>query len=168
MPKEQSYTKQRIQNNIFDLLNNSWLIRLKKQLDTIIIKNAIKCGYTHKSFYYKNKVYQCDDTFFPRNTNRLSKELEPAFYEYLEELKKLDDEHIIINAYIIQVLNISNDRDDYMYLLPEALHNSICKEIPAYPDKSTSLLSPATRPLLKKNLIPIQLIKARLVMNLIT
>jgi len=157
-----------LRNDIHFILYDPIYKQLTVQINALILKNTVSCGYSHLSFKFNNRLYECDKTKAPRKTNHLTLSLYPAMYAYLDIVTQLDKKELpIVMGYINQVLNISNDPDDYAYLLPETFISLIYNRIPRYPDKSDKLLSPLTITLRNKNQVALDMIKQRLVSNLL-
>jgi len=166
--REASMLKSRVTDAIYQYLYTPAMTQLSKQLDILIIKNTISCGYSHKSFMYNNEFYSCDTNSPPRKINRLAPKLYPEMLKYLQDVSQLSKEELpIVMGYVNQILNSSNDPDDYTYLLPDALHNLIYKLIPKYLGKTEGLLSTTTIALRNKNQVALDMIKQRMVLNLI-
>ena len=117
---------------------------------------------------YKSVLYNCDNNVLPRKMNRLVIQLQPAMNEYLKELKQLNEKEMpYVLGYINQVLNSSNELHDYLRLLPPSVHHAIQGLINTctcrgkkLPDKTVALLQ-------EKNLGSVQLMKNRMVTNLL-
>lgn len=161
-------TKQQIKDAIYSFLYQPTEKQMKLRLDTLIVKNAVIGGYTHKSFMHKNILYNCDATALPRKMNRLVPQLYEDMAEYLKDLKQLNEREVpYVVGYINQVLNSSNDLCDYLKLLPEAVHNPIKHLIATCPCRNEKLPQETVQMLQKKNQTSIDLMKQRMVLNLL-
>ncbi len=161
-------TKQMIKDVLYELLYTPIQKQFKQRLDQLIVKNAVLGGYSHKSFMYKNVLYNCDTNAVPRKMNRLVIQLQPAMNEYLKELKQLNEKELPhVLGYITQVLNSSNELHDYLRLLPPAVHPAIQGLINTCTCRGKRLPDETVALLQEKNLGPVQLMKNRMVTNLL-
>lgn len=161
-------TKQQIKEALYSFLYAPAQKQFKTQLDTLIIRNTILGGYSHKSFSFKGELYTCDTTPAPRKMNRLVTQLVPAMTEYLEEIKHLNDNELpYVIGYINQVLNSSHALQDYFRLLPAAVHRPIEKFSAACPCKQKVLSEDEVIALQHRSQHAINLMKQRMVRNLL-
>jgi hypothetical protein len=161
-------TKQHLKDALYDFLYTPVQNQFKTRLETIIIRNAILSGYGHKSFTYKGERYSCDVAPPPRAWNRLLPQLRPLMDEYLADLKHLNQYEVpFVVGYINKVLNASNDLGDYLRLLPDCTHRPIEKMIATCPCKATQLEEDKVISIREQNAVSIDLIKQRMVTNLL-
>lgn len=161
-------TKQQVKDVLYSYLYAPIEKQFKRQLDQLIIKNAVLGGYSHKSFMYKNVLYNCDTDALPRKMNRLVIELQPAMNEYIKEVKLLNEKELpFVLGFINQVLNSSNDLHDYLRLLPQAVHQPMQNLIDTCPCRSKRLSDETVTMLRDKNQASINMMKARMVTNLL-
>lgn len=161
-------TKQQIKDVLYELLYTPIQKQFKQRLKQITVENAVLAGYTHNSFMYKNVLYNCDTNVLPRKMNRLVVQLQPAMNEYLKELKQLNEKELpYVLGFINQVLNSSNELHDYLRLLPPSVHYPIQGLINTCPCLGKKLTEETVALLQEKNLGPIQLMKNRMVTNLL-
>lgn len=161
-------TKQQIKDVLFHFLYDPVEKEFKRRLDALIVRNAVVCGFTHKSMMYKNVLYNCDNQPLPRKMNRLAVALQPDMNEYLREMKQLNDKEVpYVLGYINQVLNSSNDLCDYYRLLPEAVHEPLRVIIDTCPCRSKKLSDEVVIMLKDKNQPSITLMRERMVSNLL-
>ena len=161
-------TKQQIKQVLYELLYTPIQKQFEKRLEQITVKNAVLGGYNHKSFMYKSVLYNCDNNVLPRKMNRLVTQLQPAMNEYLKELKQLNEKEMpYVLGYINQVLNSSNELHDYLRLLPPSVHYAIQGLINTYPCRGKKLPDETVALLQEKNLGSVQLMKNRMVTNLL-
>lgn len=162
-------TKQNIKNLLHSHLYSPVNRKLHKQLSTIIMKNSNTLGSSYSSFMYRNEVYQVDEKErVPRKMNRLLPELRPAMDEYLTDFNQLNTVEIpYVVGFINQVLNASDNPKDYLKVLPETMHRPLQEAISvdAYPEGNLS--DAAVENLIHRNQKSIELMKTRLVRNLI-
>lgn len=167
-PQHDPRTKQQIKDALYAFLYAPIEKQLKRQLDLLIVKNTLMCGYSHKSFVYKNILYSCDETSLPRKMNRLDSRLHIPMNEYLQELKQLNEKELpYVLGYINQVLNASNDLCDYLRLLPDAVHRPVQTLIDTCPCKGKKMPSEAVSLLQEKNQTSIDMMRRRMVTNLL-
>ena len=166
-PQHDPRTKRMIKDVLYELLYTPIQKQFKQRLDQLIVKNAVLGGYSHKSFMYKNVLYNCDTNAMPRKMNRLVIQLQPAMNEYLKELKQLNEDELHVLGYITQVLNSSNELHDYLRLLPPSVHPAIQGLINTCSCRGKRLPDETVALLQEKNLGPVQLMKNRMVTNLL-
>ena len=88
--------------------------------------------------------------------------------EYLTDLEELNNKELpYVLGFINQVLNASCDLTDYMRVLPEAIHHPLAQMVATCPCRTTSLPEERVTHLMNKNQEPINMIKRRLVTNLL-
>ena len=161
-------TKQQIKDALYAFLYSPAEKHLKKQIDALIIKNAVLCGHSHKSFMYKNTLYNCDTNPLPRKMNRLDSRLYAEMGEYLAEVKQLNEKELpYVIGYINQVLNASNDLCDYLRLLPDVVHRPVQSLIDTCPSKAKKMSQEAVSLLQEKNSASIDMMRRRMVTNLL-
>ncbi len=161
-------TKQQIKDALYEHLYGPALKKFKTRLDTLIVKNSVSLGNSETSFMYKGDIYQMDQTPLPRKMNRLIKILHPAMDEYLRELQKLNNYELpYVMGFINQVLNASNDPQDYLLILPQSLHYPVEKLIASCPCRNKKLTVEGIQDIQIRNQIPISLMKQRMVVNLL-
>lgn len=161
-------TKKQIKDTLDGFLYDPVRRQFKQRLDQIIVRNAVTGGYAHKSFMYKNVLYNCDSDPLPRKMNRLVPALQLDMNDYLKDIKHLNEKEVpYVIGYINQVLNASNNLNDYLRLLPEAVHMPLTDLIATCPCQARQLHSDAVAMLQEKNQSSINLMKNRMVTNLI-
>lgn len=161
-------TKQLIKDTLYDFLYTPVVNQFQRRLDVLIVKNALLGGYSHKSFNYKGVFYSCDSGSPPRKGNRLSSQLKPHMDEYLHDLQQLNEKELpFVVGFINQVLNVSSDIQDYLKLFPESVHRPLNSLIASCPCGRKQLTADKVAELLSKNSEPINMMKARMVKNLL-
>jgi hypothetical protein len=161
-------TKSQIKDILYGLLYAPVQQQFKQRLDAIIVHNTVVGGYTHKSFMYRNVLYSCDSTAAPRKMNRLMPAVMLDMADYLKDLKQLNEKEVpYVLGYINQVLNSTNNLSDYLRLLPEAVHGPLKAFIVTCPCHTQTLHADTVAMLQAKNEDSINLIKTRMVTNLI-
>jgi hypothetical protein len=161
-------TKQQIKDALYAFIYDPVEKQFKSRLDTLIIRNTIMGGHSHRHFTYKGELYCCDSTPMPFRKNRLQALLRPEMDSYLLERHQLNTEELpYVLGFINQVLNSSCDLTDYLRVFPEAIHYPLTQLISTCPCRKTSLGEGRVETLKAKNEEPISLMKQRLVMNLL-
>ena len=161
-------TKQYIKDKIYSFIYSPIQEQLQKQLHTIIQKNCTILCASHTSFIYKGVYYSMDNSKPPRKINSLSKVLYLEMEEYTKELKKLNTVELpYVLGFITQVLNASDDLQDYLRVFPEAIHKPLEQIINSCPCRSKQLSEEEVLLLQSRNKTPIDLMKQRLVINLL-
>lgn len=161
-------TKQLIKDTLYDFLYTPVVNQFQRRLDVLIVKNTLLGGYSHKSFNYKGVLYSCDSGSPPRKWNRLLSQLKPQMDEYLQDLNQLNEHELpFVIGFINQVLNASSDIQDYLKLFPESLHQPLNSLIASCPCGRKQLTTDKVAELLSKNSEPINMMKARMVKNLL-
>lgn len=161
-------TKQLIKDTLYDFLYLPVQNSFKSRLDVLIVRNTLLGGYSHKSFNYKGVLYSCDNGSPPRKWNRLVPQLKPQMDEYLNDLKQLNEQELpYVVGFINQVLNASNDLQDYLQIFPESVHRPLEKLIASCPCGKLQLSNEKIVDLREKNAASIDMMKARMVKNLL-
>ena len=161
-------TKQRIKDALCAFLYDPVQRQFKGRLDTLVIRNTLMGGYSHKHFIYKGVVYNSDATPPPVRKNRLQAALRPQMDEYLTDLTQLNNHELpYVLGFLNQVLNASSDLTDYLRVLPESIHYPLNQLLATCPCRTTTLGDERVERLKTKNQESIDLIKRRLVTNLL-
>jgi hypothetical protein len=165
---ETARTKLDIKEALYGYIYGPLKKKHEQRLEKIIKRNCVLGNFTHLHFTYKGQLYNIDNTPPPLKRNRLVLQLRDAMDQYLldqEEINAYEVPHVV--GYISQVLNASNSFVDYMKIFPEAIHAPLHDLINTCPCR-TSYLSEEKISLLKeKTRTPVDLIKQRLVSNLL-
>ena len=160
--------KQTIKGVIYDQLYLPVQKRMTARLESLVQRNTLLGGFTHPSFYYKGTVYRIDDSPLPGLRNKLIKQLYPEMEEYLLDVKELNEKELpYVLGYVNRVLNATHRLSDYLKLLPESLHPSIQQLISTCPGNACELPEEKIKDILEKNQESIQLMKSRMVLNLL-
>ena len=161
-------TKQQIKDALYAFLYEPVTRQFKTRLDTLITRNAVMGGFSHKHFTYKGVLYNAEATMPPLKKNRLVPALRVLMDEYLADLARLNEnEHPFVLGFINQVLNASSDLADYLRVLPESVHSPLQSLLATCPCRSTSRPEDKAEQLRLKNQVAIDLLKKRLVANLL-
>lgn len=140
----------------------------KHRLDFIIVRNTVLSSSEHTAFNYKGIHYICDNGPIPRKWTRLVPQLRSQMDEYLADVKQLHEKEIpFVHGYINQVLNASDNPRDYLRLLPDSIHPAINKLIESFPYVGSQLSDERVAMMWSQNEASINLIKQRMMTNLI-
>lgn len=161
-------TKQQIKDVLYELLYRPIQKQLEGRLNQIIIKNTVQGSHTHKSFIYRNEIYNVDTAPLPRKMNRLLPQLQPEMDAYLRELKELNNSELpYVLGFINRVLNSSNELHDYLRVFPETIHGPIQHLINTCPCRARKLTEEQVNDLKANNQQAIDLLRQRMVINLL-
>jgi len=161
-------TKQQIKDALYAFLYDPVTKQFKSRIDTIIVRNTVMGGHSHKHFIYKGVLYNADITQPPLKRNRLVPQLRDSMDEYLVDLNHLNNNELpFVLGFINQVLNASTDLADYLRVLPESVHYPLQQLLVTCPCRATNLTEDKVISLRLKNQTPINLMKQRLVTNLL-
>jgi len=161
-------TKQQIKDALYTFLYAPVTRQFKTRIETLIARNTVMGGYSHKHFVYKGVVYNADVTQPPLKKNRLVAQLRGDMDEYLDDKDKLNNQELpFVLGFINQVLNSSNNITDYLRVLPESLHAPLLQLQATCPCRATCLTEEKVHSLRQGHRNPIDLIKQRLVTNLL-
>ncbi len=161
-------TKQTIKDALYDFLYLPVQRQFKARIDTLITRNTVMGGYSHKHFVYKGVVYTAEATPAPIKKNRLQPGLRADMEDYLKDLHALNNSELpYVIGYLNQILNASNDLTDYLRALPESVHYPLKELMATCPCRSTSLSDEKIEALKTKNKDAIDKMKQRLARNLL-
>ena len=162
-----SRAKQQIKDLLYGHLYEPVEFKFNQRLKSLIDRNDILQNKTAECFSYKAELYSADGRLM-RGAPRLVPELHAEMEEYLKDLRELNRVEIpFVLGFINQVLNSSNDLQDYLKILPESIHKPIQELIDSCGCR-TNHLSPETIEEIKaRNAQSIELMKQRLVLNLL-
>jgi hypothetical protein len=161
-------TKQQIKDALYAFLYEPVQRQFKNRMATLIIRNTLMGGYSHKHFTYKGVTYNSDVTPASIRKNRLQAALRGEMDAYLADLTELNEKELpYVLGFINQVLNASSALNDYKRVLPESVHHPLNQLMATCPCRTTSLGDDRVASLMARNQEPINMIKRRLVMNLL-
>jgi len=161
-------TKHQIKDAIYEYLYAPVQKQFKKRLDALIVKNTAILSASHASFIYKGCVYSCDTGNMPRKMNRLVPLLQETMDEYLKDIKKLNDVEVpFVIGFITKVLNSSNNLHDYLRVFPPSIHYPIQQIIDSCPCRNKQLTDFDVKCIQENNQTSIDLMKERMVINLL-
>lgn len=161
-------SKQQIKDSLYAFLYDPIENQFKNRIDVLCTRNSILGGFSHKSFTYKSQLYNSELTQPPSTRNRLLPALRADMDAYLADLQSLNQHEVpYVLGYINQVLNSSNDFKDYLRLFPESIHYPLERLIASCPCQSKHLTDARVLQIKERNQEPINLMKQRLVTNLL-
>ena len=161
-------TKLQIKELLYAFLYEPVERQFKQRLHTLITRNTVIMGASHQSFSYKGNLYSNDPAPIPRKLNRLVPQLHADMDAYLADLKQLNDREVpYVMGFINQVLNASNDPHDYLRLLPSSVHQPIQALIDSCPCRTKKLTDEQVQEMQTRNQQSIDLVKQRMVTNLL-
>ena len=161
-------TKQGIKDALYAYLYDPVTKQFKARLETIIVRNTLAGGFSHKHFLYKGHTYNADSSPPPLRKNRLLPAFRDEMESYLKDLDQLNNHELpYVLGFINQVLNASTDLADYLRVLPESIHQPLRSLVATCPCRTTKLTESKVEQLVAKNMEPIELMKRRLVTNLL-
>lgn len=168
MDPQNPRTKQQIKDLLYQYLYAAVERRMAAKLAQLIQQNCLVQHLDYQGFSYKGTAHVLDTRPQPRKLPRLVPQLHPAMEAYLAELNQINRTEIpFVLGFLNQVLNSSNDLQDYLRVLPDCLHPPIQKLIDECSCRTTQLDEPAVVQLQAKNQVPIEMIRQRLLLNLI-
>jgi len=163
-------TKQRILDKIYNHLYEPTKRQFEQRLKAIVIKNSLLFRNGQPCFRYNGKVYNdpASKPPFPLPINELHDSLESLMEEYLADKSKLNNEELpYVMNYITQVLNASEHLPDYFKLFPSSVHPAIQELIDSCVCRAEEITVQQAEAIKQKNTIPIELMKQRMVLNLL-
>lgn len=161
-------TKQQIKDILFEHLYGPVERHFKKQLNEIIIKNSALLNTAEQHFSYKGVVYALNAAPAVRKMIRLAPALHNDMDLYLKETRQLNNTELpYVLGFINQVLNSSNNLQDYLKILPESVHGPIQQLIASCPCRVLSIDPEHVKQLKEKNKTSIDMIKQRMLSNLL-
>ena len=161
-------TKLQIKDALYNFLYRPVLNQYEHRLTEIVTKNSVMQGSSEQSFSYKGNTYSVGHTALPRKMLRLVKPLHIHMDAYLTDIQQLNGHELpYVMGFINQVLNSSNDLHDYLDVFPASVHRPVEKMILSCPCRTKKLTPLTVNTLLIQNQVPINLMKARMVTNLL-
>lgn len=162
-----SRAKQQIKDMLYGYLYEPVEFKFNQRLKSLIDRNDILLNKQAECFSYKATLYAADGRLM-RGAPRLAPELHAEMEEYLKDLRELNRVEIpFVLGFINQVLNSSNDLQDYLKILPESIHKPIQELIDSCGCRTTHLSPESVEEIKARNVQSIELMKQRLVLNLL-
>jgi len=164
-PRTKSNIKELLYHYLYDPIEK----KLDEEIKALVIANAKALKSSQRGFVYRNHWYTTEpDKPAPRRKDRLIPALKSRMDEYLAEVTTLNTQELpYVMGFINQVLNSSDDLQDYFQVFPESLHEPLQTMIGSCPCRMTRLAPETAQEMRERNAHPIQLIQSRLVLNLL-
>lgn len=161
--------KEVVKEQLVALLYDPVKAHYRARLESIIRRNTLKAGNGQTFFSYRGVTYALDPSErLPRQINRLHPSLREEMDRYLEEVTRLNDTELpyVIN-FINALLNASGSLKDYLEILPEVVHKPLKQLMTQCPCQRGELTPETRHDLLVRHQKSIELIRQRMVLNLI-
>jgi hypothetical protein len=168
-PKTKAHIKDALYEALYCKVNASYT----KQVNALILKNSLLFQNKQMAFIHQGDVIRHTDfvpSTAPRRSllNRLHESLESDYDALKDSRNHLNYQELpFVLGYINQVLNASNSFDDYLRLLPSALHTTLEKLKRECPCRTTELPQEFVDQMIKTNSSSIDLLKQRAMTNLL-
>lgn len=162
-------SKKLIKDGLYELLYMPVKRHYNATLQTIIDRNCAITGNDHPSFIYRGEIFQLNvNRPLPRKLNRLHPSLRPEMDDYMDEVQRLNNEELpYVLGYINNVLNSSDSLQDYFEAFPESVHKPIMNLLSTCGCREHRMTQEEIEEVQKKNTKAIELMKQRMVLNLI-
>lgn len=163
-------TKSQIRDVLYHYLYDPVIRKFKKELDEIVVANTRAVGSASFSFVYRNEMYVKSDFTGrpPLKANRLVAALQERMDKYLHDLGEVNNTELpYVMGFVNQVLNSSNDMEDYLLVFPSVLHPPLKDMIDTCPCHNSKLAHETAEEMRERNQHSIELIKRRLAYNLL-
>lgn len=157
-----------IKERISQFLYSDPLTKLRKDLEYIITTNDQLSNKGHYMFTYRGVRYKWYENMpLVWGPLPLHQSLHKQMDQYIKETKELAEESALTLGYIQNILNKSDNPEDYLRLIPSALHVPIHELLAQFPDISKTLSLTDAEKLIKTHARSVDLIKQRLMLNLL-
>lgn len=161
-------TKQQIKDVLYSFLYDPVKKQFKDRIDSLILRNTIIGGHSHKHFTYSGSVYNSELSRPPAKKNQLHPLLHQQMDYYLADLDDINRHELPhVLGFINQVLNSTSDLYDYMRILLESINCPLGKMLSTYTCRTQHLDEDRVQHIVAKNHEPIGMIKRRLAANLL-
>lgn len=161
-------TKQMIKDMIYNFLYEPALKQFRARLENIITRNCQLLQTDNRAFFYKGEPYVSIDATLPIKRQKLDGSLCVYMDQYIVELNQLNNHELpYVLGFVSTVLNSSNELQDYLKVLPDAVHRPLSALIAQCPCKASKLSADSVIDLQIRNQVSINLMKQRLVTNLL-
>lgn len=161
--------KEQIRSTLYDYLYAPVDRKLRTRIKEIVIANSQALASSQTGFSYRNEWYTLEpDKPLPRRKDRLVPQLREQMEAYLAEKAELTDHEMpYVMGFIVATLNASDDMRDYLLVFPSPLHPPLKKLGDTGLTSETRLSPDAIAQLQDRNAVSIELVKSRLVTNLL-
>ena len=133
-------TKLMIKDALYNFLYAPALRSFEVRLENIITKNCELHNSAERSFHYKGEAFISIDATLPIKRQRLDVSLNVYMDQYLVERNQLNNHEMpYVIGFVNAVLNSSNDLQDYLRVLPDAVHRPISNLVAQCPCRTKKL-----------------------------
>lgn len=138
--------------------------KLTKTLDTIIKHNSLITGSNCMAFNYKGELYWTITNRVYGKAPYLDKSLYDSTDKYINESLEISNEVTMVNGFFTKILLMAKTKEDVVALLPECLRSVLGSHI----NSSKTFSNEYVQEFLTSHEQSVQLIKERLVLNMVT
>ena len=161
-------SKTMIKDMLFDFLYAPTIKQFRARLEGIITKNCQLTNNSTRAFHYKGEHYISHDAVLPVTRLRLDPSLAIYMDQYVIEQNQLNNYELpYVVGFLTAVLNSSNELQDYLKVFPDAVHRPLSALIAQCPCKTSKLSADMIIDLQIRNQVSINLMKQRLMTNLL-
>lgn len=167
--KNAALAKYNLKNALLLKLYNPSSKAFTKECEDLVLQNNVLKGVHASSFLYRGTTYPVLQKLGLKSSYALHPSLEEKFVTVLypfDEIQKF--EVPLVAGFIIHVLNSSDCWEDYLKVFPETLHPLIEEWWFHFKWKIPTLTEAAIADILDKHSKGLQLLRARLVWNLLS
>ena len=164
-PRCKYIIKEELLSFIYKPVREHYVNRLKK----IIARNSDIHKTNNGCFWYRGEIYKAEENIvMPRKADQLHESLRPEMDQYISDLDHLQNYELPhVQNFLNQILNATSSFQDYYAIFPESMHQPLKNLVNTDPCHSHHLDSQQIHNLYKQNLHPIELLKQRMVRNLL-
>ena len=160
-------TKQKVFTRITEFIYKPVKESFDARLNEIVLANAKILSNGQAAFRYKGTPYYIKLPL-PKPLCDLHESLHEKLENLLTDIEEVTEGEIPkVNSYLKDVLNYSSNFPDYLKLLPETVHAPIKDMIAECPCHTSGLNSDVVESIQNRNTLPIELMKRRMVRNLL-
>jgi len=162
-------TKMLIKDTLYEYLYTPVEEHFQKRLDALIQKNAQLYSNTQRRMLFGEDTYEASNAgAYVTPVNFTHPEIKPMMKDFVADRTKLNTKELpYVMGFINQVLNSSNSLKDYFKVFPESVHEPIQELVDKCSCRNETLNEQAIERLKQQNEIPIDLMKTRMVKNLL-
>ena len=162
-------TKQQIVDALYEFLYAPISKEFQRRLDALVVRNSLLLGVGNKAMLYKGEFYAMSgQSISMMSAVRMSPLLKADMDSYLKDVAEINEgEMPYVMGFIRQVLNSSNSLQDYLRVLPSSVHQPVQRLALTCPCKKNALPESSISTLLAHNSQSIDLMKRRMVLNLL-
>mgnify|MGYP006423515579 CR=1 FL=1 len=164
-PRCKQVIKEEILSFIYEPVKKNYINRLIK----IIARNDDIHKTNQGCFRYRGEIYKREkDIVLPRKINSLHDSLKGEMDQYIADLEHLNShEFPYVSNFVNQMLNATNSFQDYYAILPESMHQPLINLAKTCPCVVHHLDHNSIQNIRIQNTHSIELLKERLVKNLL-